>query len=314
MKRTNQAANCAVALWLLIGEFNRCGLSADPSSAPGRTPTAAKSIGRAEAKDQAEVPRSWTIQTHSSKMGMVQSMAATYTNSHPDIVFRVAEGSTVEGVRGLLSGSTAAFVTEGRLSHSGNAFHVAASGDRPEEFWIGCECLAIYVQADNPVEQLTVDQLRRIYLGMLKNWNQLGGPDLPIVAYGLPDESSHGRLMLDIVLGGRADIRRLQPVPGDAGLRRALGRDKASIGFGSLAARGEGVKLVKIGTGSSASLPEPTAVRDGHYPLARRVCLYLGRHSQRPVRDFVTWLIGDEAQQRMEELGHVSITPHLRIR
>jgi len=245
---------------------------------------------------------------------MGEALMAAYTNGQPRIAFTISEATTPEAIHGLLTGGASAFLSEGRLSAKGNALHIADKGQRPEEHWVATECLALYVNADNPVEQVTVEQLRAIYLGTLRNWKQVGGPDIPIVAYGLPDDSLHGRLMLDRVLGGRADIRKLQPVPGDAALRRAVGRDKAGIGFGSLAAGGDGIKLVKVGAGGPAMLPVPEAVRAGTYPLSRRVYVYLGQKSPESARSFVTWLLGDEAQKAVENLGHVSITPHLRLR
>jgi len=236
-----------------------------------------------------------------------------YTNASPGPLLEFRESSTQDAIHGLLTGAAAGFMAEGRLTPKGNALHVASRGLRPEEFWVAVECLAVYVHPDNPVGQLTVDQLRSIYMGKARNWKDFGGADVPIVAYGLPDDSMHGRLMLDLVLEGRADVRKLQPVPGDAALRRAVSRDKSGIGFGSLAASGQELKLVKIAGRGSFVSPEPLSLRSGEYPLSRRVYFYLGQKSPEVARKFVMWLLGEDAQKAVERLGHMSITPHLRL-
>ena len=312
MKSTLCPAVVAVGLGLL-------GSLSGEGASPGRprgmvqpSPLIAVPTNPPRVKPEPSVERV-AIRAHAPTLGLGEVLTAAYTNSHPGLAFTFSEATTPDAIHGLITGGAAAFMAEGRLSARGNALHVAAKGLRPEEYWVATECLAIYVNADNPVEQITVDQLRSIYLGTLRNWKQVGGPDIPVAAYGLPDDSMHGRLMLDRVLGGRADVRKLQPVPGDAALRRAVGRDKAGIGFGSLAAAGEGIKLLKVAERGPAMLPEPLAVRTGTYPLSRPVYVYLGQKSPAAARSFVTWLQGNEAQKIVEQHGHVSITPILRL-
>ncbi|MDR3085328.1 MAG: substrate-binding domain-containing protein [Christensenellaceae bacterium] len=69
---------------------------------------------------------------------------------------------------------------------------------------IGRDALVFLVNEKNPVKSLTTEQLQGIYSGKIKNWKELGGEDLPIVAFQRPENSGSQTLMEKLVMQGRA--------------------------------------------------------------------------------------------------------------
>jgi ABC-type phosphate transport system substrate-binding protein len=65
---------------------------------------------------------------------------------------------------------------------------------------IGLDALVFIVNADNPIESLTSDQIRDIYSGKITNWSEVGGEDLEIVPFQRPELSGSQTLMLNLMM------------------------------------------------------------------------------------------------------------------
>src|SRR3569623_227698 len=72
------------------------------------------------------------------------------------------------------------------------------------QFALGLDGLAIIVAKDNPVEKITVEQLRRVFLGEIRNWSELGGADAPVHLHARPERSGTYKYFCDSVLRGKA--------------------------------------------------------------------------------------------------------------
>lgn len=64
------------------------------------------------------------------------------------------------------------------------------------------EAFVFLVNKNNPVTNISAENIRNIYQGKVKNWNELGGPDLKIIAYQRPENSGSQTLMQNIVMKG----------------------------------------------------------------------------------------------------------------
>jgi phosphate transport system substrate-binding protein len=200
---------------------------------------------------------------------------------------------------------------------SGQVYQVLArKGFKPEEIRVGTDCILVAVQADNPIESISVEQLRSIYSGRIGNWKELGGEDFPIIAYGREAGSSTSRLFMELVLEGRYTFSRMQVSPGDRSVLSAVGRDKGGIGFGGLAVKGDGVKVLRIRTGDRDIAPDDTAIHGGVYPLSSPLYLVArAGHSDDPTPgEFAAWLQGEGGQNVLLESGQVPLPTYLRYR
>jgi len=65
---------------------------------------------------------------------------------------------------------------------------------------IGLDALVFIVNEDNPIDSLTSDQIRDIYSGKITNWKDVGGEDLPIMAFQRPEQSGSQTLMLELMM------------------------------------------------------------------------------------------------------------------
>jgi phosphate transport system substrate-binding protein len=126
------------------------------------------------------------------------------------------------------------------------------------------------VQESNPVKDLTLDQLRLIFIGKTRNWKEVGGPDARITLYSRENSSGTYEFFKEHVLLARDFSARAQTMPGTAAIIQAVAKDKNGIGYGG-AAYGKGVRHVAIrqDAGSPAIEPTEETVVKGTYPIWR---------------------------------------------
>jgi phosphate transport system substrate-binding protein len=168
--------------------------------------------------------------------------------------------------------------------------------------------LSIYVHESNPVQSLSLEQLRRIYTGGLVNWKDVGGRDAPILLYSRENNSGTYVYFKDHVLLGRDYSARCQTLPGTAAVVNAVARDANGIGYGG-AAYGKGVREIGVSreAGSPAVMPSAETVKDGSYPITRHLYLYTRTRPAGDVKKFVDWVLSAEGQALATQVGYFPV-------
>ena len=155
------------------------------------------------------------------------------------------------------------------------------------------------------MKELTLDQLRDVYLGRITNWKALGGPDQAITLYGRENSSGTYVYFKDTILKGRDFAPRTQTLPGTAAVVNAVARDPHGIGYGG-AAYAKGVRdlALSFAPGKPAVAPTAATVADGTYPLSRHLYFYVRNKPAGDVKAFVDWVVSADGQRLATEVGY----------
>jgi len=159
------------------------------------------------------------------------------------------------------------------------------------------------VNEANPVSELTLDQIKRIYLGEIINWKDLGGQNEKIIVYGRENSSGTYVYFRDFVLEGKDYTAMMQSLPGTAAVVNAIAKDKNGIGYGG-AAYGQGIKFVQVKKDNNSPAYEPTAdnVKSGNYPITRYLYLYTRSKPTGDMKDYIDWILSAEGQSIVSRL------------
>ena len=179
----------------------------------------------------------------------------------------------------------------------------------PEEQTIGARAVAIVVHERSAVESLTLKQLQMVFSGEAKDWTVFGGPRKSIRRYGLAFTDPLTRLFHEKVLSA-GKCRMIVRKKDSQEALSALAGDPEGIAFVdavAAASAGEGVKIVAIGAGGSTGLtasgstgltaskdavgPNAQTIKDGTYPLARTLVLYVSPKASPAARDFARFIL-----------------------
>jgi phosphate transport system substrate-binding protein len=197
-----------------------------------------------------------------------------------------------------------------------------AAGLDPFENHILDDALAIVVHPDNPVDQLTEEQVAKIFAGEITDWSEVGGDGGAITVYTRNEESGSFAYMeedvIQKVLGAdaaySADINKQANAP--AGLT-AVSNDPAGIfyaGLGNIAEVPEGsVKTVKVAADASSPYYEPSqeTVKAKQYPISRGLYYYTdGDPATNPnpaVKAWIDFALSADGQAAGQELGFIPV-------
>jgi phosphate transport system substrate-binding protein len=245
---------------------------------------------------------------------LAQKWAEVYMRSHPGVTVQVTGGGTGTGFAALVNRTTELCNASRRIKAAEQFNCVKAFDRRATEYAVCLDGLSVYVNAGNPVRELSVAQVRDLFTGKIRNWRDVGGPDEPVVLYSRENNSGTYEFFKDHVLQGRDFAAGAQTMPGTAAVLQAVAKDRNGIGYGGNA-YSAGARAVPITAGAGSPAYEPTEenVITGRYPIWRELYIYLDPALDRgPVADYLAWIRSDAGQDVVKGVGYFPLPPARR--
>jgi len=161
--------------------------------------------------------------------------------------------------------------------------------------------LAVIVHPDNPVQNLTIEQLYGIYSGEITNWSEVGGNNLPISPIGR-EAGSGSRGVFDDVVGVDEPVHDQELTSGGAVIS-AVATNPAAIGYASLSTVGNTVQIISV----NGVMISDTTLIDGSYPVARPFILMTqsGAEISPATQAFIDFILSSAAAEIIENAGVV---------
>ncbi len=247
-------------------------------------------------------------------VNLALAWAEQYREIRPDISIAVTGGGSGTGIAALING-TVDIANASRKMKDKEITEAQANGIEPVEFTVAIDALAVIVHPDNPVNQLTIEQLADIYTGRITNWKEVGGLDESIVLLSRETNSGTHVYFLEEVVrqgdGENTDIFAPQTLlmPSSVGITSELQRNPNAIGYDGLGYVTEHEKMIAVAKDSDSPyvLPSVESGADGSYPIARGLYMYTAGEPSGDIADYLTWIKGPEGQQIVAELGFVPL-------
>ena len=245
-------------------------------------------------------------------VNLALAWAEAYHQVEPEVSISVTGGGSGTGIAALING-TLDLANASRQIKPEEREQAEANGIIPVEFVVARDAIAIIVNPNNPVEQLTIGQLSDIYSGKIVNWSQVGGEDRPIVKLSRETNSGTHVYFLEIVLrrGDSEDKTLFSPdtllLPSSEGITAEVRDNPNAIGYDGLGYVTPDVKVIAVAADQSGPfvLPSGDTVNNGQYPIARDLYMYSADQPTGRVLDYLNWILGPEAQRIVSELGFV---------
>lgn len=245
---------------------------------------------------------------------LAQKWAEVYMSKHSETKIQVTGGGSGTGFAALQNRTTDLANASRKIKPGETAECIKAFGKRPTEYKVALDGLSIYVNEENSIQELDLEQLQKIFTGKVKNWKDVGGPDAPIVVYSRENSSGTYEFFKEHVLKGSDFVASAQTMPGTAALLQAVAKDKNGIGYGG-AAYGAGAKHLKVKATPSSPAIEPTdeTVISGKYPIWRYLYIYVNPNLDKgEVADYLSWIRSEEGQALVKQIGYYPLPENLR--
>ena len=280
---------------MLAAVLSGCGNStAAPaaSTAPSAAPAAVESAAPAE-----KLSGSVSTDGSTSMEKVIGALGEAFTEANPDVNFTY-------NPTGSGSGITA--VTEGRcdigLSSRNLKEEEAAKGLKATV--LALDGIAIIVNPENPISELSLEQIAKVYTGEITNWSEIGGNDAEIVVIGR-EAGSGTRDGFESITGTADACAYRQELTSTGDVITAVAQNPDAIGYASLASVGESVKTLVV----EGVAPSEVTVKDGSYLVQRPFVLVTreGEELSQAAQAFFDYITSADAASIIADAGAVAV-------
>jgi phosphate transport system substrate-binding protein len=247
-------------------------------------------------------------------VNLALAWAEQYQAEHPDVSVSVTGGGSGTGIAALING-TVDLANASRKIKAEETDQAKAKGFDPVEHIIARDAIAVIVNPENPVSQLTLRQISDIYSGKISNWSEVGGEDRPIVRLSRETNSGTHVYFLETVLrlGSKTDKTLFSTdtllLPSSEGIINEVRQNPNAIGYDGLGYVPKDLKMIAIAKkeGEAYVLPSAETVNNKTYAIARDLYMYTAGEATGAVKDYLDWIISPTAQAIVTKLGFVPI-------
>jgi phosphate transport system substrate-binding protein len=247
-------------------------------------------------------------------LNLALAWAEAYQKIEPSTSIAITGGGSGTGIAALIN-HTADIANASRPMKDEEIAAAKANGVDPVEIPIAIDALAVVVHPDNPVSQLTIDQLSDIFTGRITNWKEVGGNDAPIVLVSRDSNSGTHVYFLEVVVRksekDNKDIFAPQTLlmPSSVGITSEISRNPNAIGYDGLGYVTEHEKVIAVAhkNGSPFVLPSAETAANGNYPLARPLYMYTAGEPTGAIGKYLDWVRGPEGQKIVTQMGFVPL-------
>ncbi len=249
----------------------------------------------------------------STTVGPIAKQFAELYQRQTGVNVTVSESGSGNGAKGIINGTCDIGILS-RFMSVGEFQAAVEKGVQPVAHVVAMDGLPILVHPSNPLKNLTVAQVRDIFMGKITNWKELGGPDLGIVMISRDTNSGtyetfYGLVMTHDVDGNSVKEKiseRAEYVGSNGAIRQRVQTTPAAIGYAGLGFIDRTVKALEI----EGIYPDTDTVASGRYPIARPLYMFtngfpkLGGH----VHALVSMHLTRAGHEIVESIGFVPVT------
>ena len=227
----------------------------------------------------------------------VNALKEAIVEDYPNLTLEPQFTGSGAGIEAVLAGTA-------DIGDSSRALSDEEKAKGLEENIVAIDGIAVITHPSNKVDNVTTDQLKKIYTGEITNWSQLGGDDQAIVVMGR-EAGSGTRGAFEEILGIEDACKYAQELNETGAVVAKVGETKGAIGYVSLDNITDSVKALKL---DDVEASEET-VKDGSYTLQRPfVMATKGKISEQSekVQAVFKFIESEKGQEVLKAVGLVS--------
>ncbi len=192
-------------------------------------------------------------------------------------------------------------------------------GYKPRMVSVSIDCLAVYVNKDNPIKSLTFQQVDAIFSSTRKRggqdlttWGQLGltgdWADKPISLYGRNSASGTYGYFKEIVMSNGDYKNSVKEQPGSASVVQGVGNELGAIGYSGIGYKTSGVKALPLADKAGPIMPNQDTANAFTYPVTRYLYIYINANpASGPdpiVKEFIRFVLSKQGQQNTAKASY----------
>lgn len=306
-KHTNWSVRTGAVLTLATGLIlTGCGKkddSAGGGTAPGAPKAARKTVANIGSDTMVNLAAAW---------------AEAYGAIDKSVVIEVNGGGSGVGIKGLLNGTAELANSSRHMEDKEKAELKEKRQLDAKEYVVGFDALSIYVHKDNPLNEITMEQLGEIYRsdGKITKWSELGVTSIPggkgdeVIRVSRQNNSGTYEYFKEAVVGKKNEFKLGSlDMNGSKDVVELVGKTPNAIGYSGMGYANASVKMLKVAKkkGEPYVAPSIAATHDKTYPIARPMFFYTAGEPAPHVKAYIDWVLSDAGQKIVETTGYVPL-------
>ena len=284
-----------LAAAMITTAFAGCASSGDSSSAADNNSSSqSESQSGSESQSDAALSGILKLSGSTSMEKVAKAWGEAFTAENPDVTVDVQLGG---------SGAAVTNVNDG-VSDIGNLSRALKDEEKEglTENTVALDGIAVAVNPANGVEDLTIDQIKDIFLGNITNWSELGGSDAEIVVVGR-EAGSGTRDGFEEIVGVKDQVKYDSELNETGQVKNLVATNENAIGYISLDYVDDTVKALKVGGVS----PSEETIKDGSYTLQRPFIMVTKGEGTELAQAFLEYVLSEAGQEVAKTAGCIPV-------
>lgn len=234
---------------------------------------------------------------------IAQKVSEAYMKEYPDVNITVSGGGSGNGIKAIIDGTTD-IANSSRFIKDEEVKQAVEKGAYPVPFAIAYDCIVPVVNPNNPVSDITLEQLKGIYMGKITNWKELGGPSGEIVVISRDTSSGTYEVWEEKVMKKERVFPGALLQASSGAITQAVSKNKNAIGYIGI---GYVDKSVKALTVNGVPGNEETTL-NGRFPISRPLFMFTRGWPTGDVLKFINYVLSPQKGQKfVKEAGFVPL-------
>lgn len=229
------------------------------------------------------------------------AVAEAFMDEHPEIDIQVSGGGSGTGIKSIGEKTVQIGMSSRDLKDEELTKYPAL-----KVITVAKDGIQVIVNEANPIEEITLADLKKIYTGEMTNWQELGGDSAAFEIVGRDSASGTREFFHEKVLGKEDFTKFMLEKNSNGAVLQYVSQTPTSIGYVGMGFD-EGVKILGIKTGDGVVQPTQKTVKSGDYPLSRDMYMLVNGEPEGNVKLFLDFLTGPAGQKIVEEEGFVAV-------
>jgi phosphate transport system substrate-binding protein len=243
------------------------------------------------------------IKGSTTVLPIAQKVAEAYMKQTPDVKISLEGGGSGNGIKALVDGSTD-IANSSRFIKGKEVSLAVEKGRYPVPFAVAYDCIVPVVHPSNTLNNISVEQLKRIYKGEVKNWKEIGGPDSPVVVISRDTSSGTYEVWEEKVLHGDRVFPGALLQASNGAIVQAVSKNKNAIGYIGIGYLNKEVKPLKVDNVEGTA--ETTL--NGTYPVSRALYMFTPGWPKGDTLNFINFVLHPaKGQKYVSEAGFVPL-------
>jgi len=250
-------------------------------------------------------------------VNLAQAWAETYQKVKPAVKVQVAGGGSGVGISALEAGTVDIANSSRPIKPAESETAKKNTGKTPVETMTGYDALAIYVHKDNPIEQISLEELAEIYGegGKIEKWSQLGVENKlcqsdEIIRVSRQSSSGTYVYFREAIMGEKRDYKAgSRDMNGSKDVVELVANTPCAIGYSGMGYKTDAVKWLKVSKkkGEPGIAPSIESTLNKTYPIARPLYMYTLGEPAGEIKEYLQWILSDDGQKVVKDNGYVPL-------